>query len=153
MSMSVSVSRTNSSIVIAVVAFLTWFIKGLETATIYIFFQADPKLGTAINIGCACLTLYLAVLVVVGFGYSEATFAWSRPAQWILAYVSLTGISLLWTQSYSLLSACGYWLGFTAELAVIVLLLRCGSVQNIARAALKGFVWASVAVALVAWAA
>jgi len=136
---------------IAVVAFLAWFIQGLETATTYAFFQDDPKLGTAVNGSAACVTLYLAVLVVVAFRYSTTKRFWSPPARWILAYMLLAGVSLLWTQSYSLVSASGYWVAFVAELTTIAVLLRFSKAETFAPAALKGFVWASVVLALVAW--
>ena len=145
------VLRASHLTMIAVVASFAWFIKGLETATNYLFFQDDPKLGTAVNGVAACLTLYLAVLVVLASGSSEIKRVWSRPARWILAYATLAGVSLLWTQSYSLVSACGYWVSFIAELAVIALLLRYHQAEDFAPAALKGFVWASVVLALVAW--
>ncbi len=146
-------SRVTRSTVVFVVAFAAWFVSGLETATTYLFFQDNPKLGTAVNGGAACLTLYFAILTVLAFGYSEGKHVWSRPAQWILAYASFTGASLLWTQSSSLLSAFGYWAYFVAGLATIAILLRCDQVENVAPAALQGFVWASVVIALIAWTA
>jgi exopolysaccharide production protein ExoQ len=138
---------------ILLVASAILFIHGLQTITIYVFFQANPRTGTAVNVVTSCLGLYLSSLVAIAFGYSEAKRGWSRPARWVLAYACLAGVSLLWTQSSSLLNAFGYWIGLVAELGSIALLLRCDQASRIAPAALKGFVWATVVVAFVAWTA
>jgi exopolysaccharide production protein ExoQ len=147
------ITALDRSRTIALVASTVWFIHGLQTVTIYIFFQAQPRTGTAVNVAASCLSLYLSSLVAVAFGYSEAKRVWSRPARWVLAYACLAGISLLWTQSSSMLNPFGYWIGLIAELGAVALLLRCDQSSKLIPAALKGFVWATVVVALVAWTA
>jgi exopolysaccharide production protein ExoQ len=146
-------SRADRSTMTLVVAFTAWFVAGMETATNYLFFQADPRVGTIVNLGASCAMLYLTILVAVAFGYSKEKHVWSGPAQWILVYAVLTGVSLCWTQSSSLVNASGYWVAFIASLATIAVLIRSDRADNVALAALQGYVWASVILALIGWTA
>jgi exopolysaccharide production protein ExoQ len=145
--------RADRSTMTLVAAFTVWFVAGMEAATNYLFFQADPKLGTIVNVGASCLMLYFAILVAVAFGYSKEKHAWSRPVRWISVYVALTGVSLLWTQSSSLVNASGYWVAFVASLATTAILIRFDRADDVALAALQGFVWASAILALIGWTA
>jgi exopolysaccharide production protein ExoQ len=145
------VLRAERSTMTLVVAFTAWFVAGMETATNYLFFQADPRVGTMVNVGASCLMLYFAILVAAAFGYSKEKHVWSRPAQWILVYAALAGVSLFWTQSSSLVNASGYWVAFIASLVTIAVLIRFDRADNVALAALQGFVWASAILALIGW--
>lgn len=133
------------------VAFCCFFAKPLQLALTYLFFQDNPKLGTAFNIGVSLLGLYLVILLLIAYGFESRKRIWSRPTMWVLAYATLSGVSLLWSQSESLLHAFGYWIGFAAEIVTVVLILRSGSTGTIAVYALKGYVYASCVLALIAW--
>jgi O-antigen ligase len=44
-----------------------------------------------------------------------------------------------------------YWSGTTIDVATIIFLLRVGSVPEVAASIMKGFIWASCCIALIAW--
>jgi O-antigen ligase len=133
------------------VAFVCFFLSGVQTAVTYLLFQSAPRWGTGTTIGISCATLYLAGILLLAVGAQRVI--WPGPAKWILAYSALTGLSLIWSQSSSLPHATGYWIGFIAEFSVVVCFLKLGDVDRITVAALSGFIWAAAVVAIIAWTA
>ncbi len=133
-------------------SFAAWFLSAFNTATTYLFFQEEPKDGTAMAILSSCAMLLIVVLVPVVSG-SQNKIIWPRPAIWIFVYCGFTGLSLFWTQAASLSNAAGYWVGLAADLLVVVILLGCLDADTVALAAVKGFVVGSLIVAAVAWTA
>ena len=133
-------------------SFLAWSISALNTATTYLFFQDEPKNGTAFSILSSCTMLLLATLASLIFG-SPIKVAWPKPAKFSFAYFAFTGLSLFWTEASSLSSAAGYWLGLAADLLFVLVLFACEDGETVAISAVKGFVLGTVAVALIAWTA
>lgn len=133
-------------------SFLAWSISALNTANIYLFFQDEPRNGTAFSILSSCTMLLLAMLARLIFG-SPIKMAWPKPAKCSFAYFAFTGLSLFWTEASSLSSAAGYWLGLAADLLLVLLLLACEDAETVAVSAMKGFVLGTVVVAVIAWTA
>ena len=133
-------------------SFLAWSISALNTATTYLFFQDEPKNGTAFSILTSCTMLLLATLACLIFG-SPIKVAWPKPAKFSFAYFAFAGLSLFWTEASSLSSAAGYWLGLAADLLFVLILFACEDEEAVAISAVKGFVLGTVAVALIAWTA
>jgi exopolysaccharide production protein ExoQ len=138
--------------VVVSLSFAAWCLSALNTATTYLFFQDQPKNGTAISILSSCAMVLLAVLVPMIFG-SPIKLEWPKPATWMFVYTGFTGLSLFWTQASSLSNAAGYWVGFAADLLIVIILLGCEDVDTVALAAIKGFVVGSLVVAAIAWTA
>lgn len=133
-------------------SFVAWCLSALNTATTYLFFQEEPKNGTAISILSSCTILLIAGLVPMIFD-SPLKITWPKPARWIFVYTAFTGLSLFWTQASSLSNAAGYWVGFAADVLVVIMLLGCADAETVAVAAIKGFVAGSAVVAVIAWTA
>jgi O-antigen ligase len=133
-------------------SFLGWSISALNTANIYLFFQDEPRKGTAFSILSSCTMLLLAMLACLIFG-SPIRMVWPKPAKYSFAYFAFTGLSLFWTEASSLSSAAGYWLGLAADLLLVLMLFACEDVETVAISAIQGFVLGSVAVAVIAWTA
>jgi len=58
---------------------------------------------------------------------------------------------MLWGEAYSLVSAFAYWCGFAADLAIVLLVLRTGMVENTAAQLMKGYVVGACFIACVMW--
>lgn len=133
-------------------SFAVWFISALNTATTYLWFQDEPKNGTAVSVLSSCVMLVLVTLAMLIVG-SRRNSGWPNPAKWIFVYCALSGLSLSWTQASSLFSAAGYWIAFLADLLAVIILLSCDDVDRVAIAGIKGFVAGTLVVAAIAWAA
>ncbi|MBZ5612888.1 MAG: O-antigen ligase family protein [Acidobacteriia bacterium] len=141
-----------SSQLISSLSFAVWFLAALNTATTYLWFQDEPKNGTAVSILSSCVMLVLVTLAMLIVGFRRNS-GWPNPAKWIFVYCALSGLSLSWTQASSLFSAAGYWIAFFADLLAVIILLSCDDVDRVALAAIKGFVAGTLVVAAIAWAA
>src|SRR5579871_765070 len=127
-----------------------WF--AFKSCLTFLFFRADPQLGTAVR-----LTAALALLVIV-VGYTVLNPVprhdhWQQHAslRWIILYLALAGISILWTSSSSRGVAAAYWAGLVAEVLAVYLLLRRPAVDDNARRMMRGFIIGAMLLAVVAW--
>jgi hypothetical protein len=68
-----------------------------------------------------------------------------------MLFIAVSGCSLLWSETASPIASIAYWSGTAIDVATIVFLLRAGSVPEVATSVMKGFIWASCCVALIAW--
>jgi len=96
----------------------------------------------------------LAIVVVHSMGPAPRTVRsvlQAPSAGWVLLFLGFTGASLFWSSSASLPAATAFWLAMTADTAMIVILLRTGTVEAVVSAVMKGYVWGACAVAVVAW--
>src|SRR5579859_1174740 len=115
-------------------------------------FGTDARTGSELS-----LALSFLVLLVVGFcslGEVRQTFKsmvrlWS--IRWVLLFLLFSSCSLIWSSTESLSSAVSYWCGLAGDVAIMVLLLRAHGVTGVAVSLMKGFVWSSCCLALVAW--
>ncbi|MEO6807363.1 MAG: O-antigen ligase family protein, partial [Edaphobacter sp.] len=71
--------------------------------------------------------------------------------RWALIFIAFSGCSFLWSETASPIASMAYWSGTTIDVATIIFLLRVGSVPEIAASVMKGFIWASCCIALIAW--
>jgi exopolysaccharide production protein ExoQ len=110
--------------------------------------RTGAELGLALNV------LLLLVVAFCSLGEVRHTFGsmlrlWS--IRWVLLFILFSGCSLIWSSTESLPAAVGYWCGLVGDVAIVVLLLRANPVTDVAIALMKGFVWSSCCLALVAW--
>ena len=68
-----------------------------------------------------------------------------------LVFLGFSGCSLVWSATASLPAAMVFWCAMAADVAMVVLLLRVGPVNEIAAALMEGFVWGACVVAIIAW--
>jgi O-antigen ligase len=71
--------------------------------------------------------------------------------RWVFAFLAFSCASLAWSSTVSLSASAGYWCGIAADVAIVVLLFRSGSAIVVAHSLMKGFIWSTCLLALVAW--
>ncbi|HEY5255798.1 MAG TPA: O-antigen ligase family protein [Acidobacteriaceae bacterium] len=112
----------------------------------------DPRTGAEIT-----LALDLVLLLLVCFqslGYANRTFGSMlrlSSMRWVLLFLVFSCCSLTWSGTVSLVTSTAYWCGMTADVAIVVLLLRAGSVTGVSHSLMKGFIASACCIALIAW--
>lgn len=112
----------------------------------------EPQSGTAIM-----LLLDYLLLLWVAFQYAGTAGTTSSAVmrlssvRWVLLFIVFSGCSLFWSVAASLPAAAAYWCAMTADVAIVLLLLRSAPVEEAAHALMKGYVWGACLVALLAW--
>jgi exopolysaccharide production protein ExoQ len=71
--------------------------------------------------------------------------------RWVLVFLGFSFCSLSWSVTASLAAATAYWCAMAADVAMVVLLIRIGPVEEMSRALMKGYIWASCVIAVTAW--
>ena len=115
-------------------------------------FGADPQTGSAIKLSLSFLLF--AVVCFTWFGASTRTLgSLLEPSsvRWALLFIAFSGCSFLWSETAVMAVSIGYWSGTAIDVATIIFLLRAGSVPEVATSVMKGFIWASCCIALIAW--
>jgi O-antigen ligase len=69
----------------------------------------------------------------------------------VLLFLGFSGISLFWSVTASLSAAMAFWCAMVADTAIVVLLLRRASVDSVVNSLMRGYIWGSCAIAIVAW--
>ena len=115
-------------------------------------------LGTAPRAGAELsLLVDLLMLLVVCFrtlGYAQRTFGSMvrlSSIRWVLAFLAFSFCSLAWSATVSLPTSVAYWSGLAVDVAIVVVLLRSGSVTEISHSLMKGFVVSTCCLAVIAW--
>lgn len=128
------------------------FYFGFRLCISYLFFQSDPQLGAGVS---EALNLFLFIIVVfhsLGPAPLKLSFALRSPCfRCVMAFLALSLSSLLWSATVSVPVAFAYWCAMAADVAMVVLLLRTGPVDNVSAALMKGYVWGACFIALVTW--
>jgi O-antigen ligase len=112
----------------------------------------EPRTGAAIS-----LALNLLLLLLVCFhslGYANRTFGSMlrlSSMRWVLVFLVVSCCSLAWSGTASLATSSAYWCGMAADVAIVVLLLRAGSVTGVSHSLMKGFIVSACCIALIAW--
>ncbi len=112
----------------------------------------DPRAGAEI-----ALAVNLLLLLLVCFhslGYANRRFGSMlrlSSIRWVLAFLVFSCCSLIWSGTVSLSTSAAYWCGMAADVAIVVLLFRAGSVTGVSNALMKGFVLSACCLALIAW--
>jgi hypothetical protein len=115
-------------------------------------------LGTAPRAGAELsLLVDLLMLLVVCFrtlGHAQRTFGSTvrlSSVRWVLAFLAFSFCSLAWSATVSLPTSVAYWCGLAVDVAIVVVLLRSGSVTEISHSLMKGFVVSTCCLAVIAW--
>jgi exopolysaccharide production protein ExoQ len=115
-------------------------------------FGADPQTGSAIKL--ALSFLLFGAVCFTSFGASARTLgSLLQPSsvRWAFLFIAFSGCSFLWSETASIAASMAYWSGTAIDVATIIFLLRAGSVPEVAASVMKGFIWASCCIALIAW--
>ena len=116
------------------------------------FLGADPRTGTAINIALDGILLLATAFCSIGevcHPFREMTRLPS--IRWALLFLGFACCSLLWSSTASLPDSMAYWCAMAADLAIVVMLLRAGSLVGVSDSLMKGFIWGACTVAAIAW--
>jgi O-antigen ligase len=111
-----------------------------------------PRAGSELN-----LALELLMLLLVCFyslGYKQRTFGSMlrlSSVRWVFAFLIFSFCSLAWSATVSLPTSVAYWCGIAADVVMVVLLLRAGSVSGVSHSLMKGFVLSACCLAVIAW--
>jgi exopolysaccharide production protein ExoQ len=112
----------------------------------------DPQAGVEIS-----LTLNFALLIVAAFfSLGEVRHPRSRMAKlpsvrWVFLFLGFSCCSLLWSSTASLSAAIAYWCAMAADVAMVILMLRAGSITDVTHSLMKGYMWGACAIAVIAW--
>jgi O-antigen ligase len=115
-------------------------------------FGADLQTGSEIKLALGFLLFGAACFI--SFGAATRTLSsilQPSSVRWAMLFIAVSGCSLLWSETASPIASIAYWSGTAIDVATIVFLLRAGSVPEVAASVMKGFIWASCCVALIAW--
>jgi hypothetical protein len=112
----------------------------------------EPSAGTALS-----LSLDLLLLALVCFdslGYARLTFRSMlrlSTVRWVVVFLAISCCSLAWSETASVPVSAAYWCGLVTDAAIVVLLFRGNSTVSVSHSLMKGFIWSSCCLALVAW--
>jgi O-antigen ligase len=126
----------------------------LRVCITFLFFQADPPTGAIVSVALNLLLL----LPVAAYAAGPAAVPLSQaiktgPVRWVMAFLSLAAISLLWSETPSIIVALGYWAAMVSDVALVLLLVCVDGAEYAVDSLLKGFVCGTGLLCVIAWAA
>jgi hypothetical protein len=115
-------------------------------------FGQDAQYGVVVSLALNYLLLILAAGGALGTAPSALPPILRLPSfRWVLLFLGFSGISLSWSVTASLPAAMAFWVGMVADTAIVVLLLRRGPLDSVMNSLMRGYIWGSCAIAIVAW--
>jgi len=112
----------------------------------------EPSTGSALTFSLDLILFGLVCFDSTGANQRTLGSMLQLPAvRWVLLFLAFSGASLLWTESASLLNSIAYWFGLVVDVGSVLLILRSGSAIDDCYSMLKGFIWSSCFLALIAW--
>ena len=113
---------------------------------------AQPSTGSAMSIGLDLLLFGLVCFNTLGASQRTLAAMLRMPAiRWVLVFLVFSGLSLAWSETASLPDSIAYWAGLWLDVASLVLLLRGDTGSDGAHAVLRGFIWSTCLLAMIAW--
>jgi exopolysaccharide production protein ExoQ len=115
-------------------------------------FGVEPSTGSALSIGLDVVLCGLVCFNTLGAG-QRTIVSMLRPTatRWVLVFLAFSGLSLAWSETASLPDSIVYWLGLLVDVAIVVLLLRRDSGIDDAHSIMRGFIWSTCLLAMIAW--
>jgi exopolysaccharide production protein ExoQ len=115
-------------------------------------FGQDAQDGVIVSLVLNYLLFVLIALDALGRdAYTPRSVLRLPSFRWVLLFLSFSGISLSWSVTASLPAAIAFWCAMAADTAIVVLLLRRGSVDSVVNSLMRGYIWGSCSIAVVAW--
>ncbi len=129
------------------------FFFAYRFALTYLGFQSNPRAGSIVSLALSSLLFAVAVVYTSGDGdYSISFSLSSHSVRWLIAYIVLSGSSLLWTAAESIADAAALWTGMVLELGTVLLLIRRPRAAEQTDCLFKGYVFGMLFIGAVAWA-
>jgi exopolysaccharide production protein ExoQ len=130
---------------------LIGFIFAFRVCLTVLWFQDEPQNASILSVALSLTLLFAAALSTIGGKPSIPAACFRTPTlRCIAAFLGLALLSLLWTPA-PLSAAAGYCCAWVADIATIWFILRDGPPEETVAAIMKGFVWGSCLVGLIAW--
>jgi exopolysaccharide production protein ExoQ len=130
---------------------LIGFVFAFRVCLALLWFQDEPEQASILSVAISLTLLTAAALSTIGSTPSVPASCFRNPTiRWVVAFLGLALVSILWTPA-PLSSAAGYWCAWAADIAAVWFVLREGPAEMQAAAVMKGYVWGSCLVAIVAW--
>lgn len=112
----------------------------------------DPQTGAGISLAVNFLLLILAAFFSLGEVCHPLNWMAKLPSvRWVFLFLGFSCCSLLWSSTASLSAAVAYWFAMAADVAMVILMLRAGSITDVTHSLMKGYVWGACAIAIIAW--
>ncbi len=112
----------------------------------------DPQTGVVLNLALNLFLLLAVALQTLGIpGPLKVPLLRLPSVRWVALFLAFSGCSLAWSVTASLPAAMAYWCAMTADVFIVVLLLRASHVVDVTDSLMKGYVWGACAVAVIAW--
>lgn len=112
----------------------------------------DPSTGAALSICLDLLLLGLVCFCSLGaIHYTFRSMLRISSIRWVLVFLMLSCCSFAWSETVSAVDSSAYWLGLVADIAIVILLLRSDSTTSVSHSIMKGFIWSTCSLAVVAW--
>ncbi|MGD0734981.1 MAG: oligosaccharide repeat unit polymerase [Terracidiphilus sp.] len=115
-------------------------------------FGIDPQTGAGLTLAINFLLLGVVAFHSLGPVPLNSVSLIRLPSSfWVFLFLGFSGLSLFWSFAESLSAAVVFWCAMAADTAMVFLLLRTGPVGEMSSALMRGYVYASCCIALVAW--
>jgi exopolysaccharide production protein ExoQ len=112
----------------------------------------EPSTGTGVSLVLDVLLLGVACFNLPGSFLTAFRSLRRLPSvRWVFIFLAVSFVSLAWSETASLANSAAYWFGLAIDVAVVALLFQAGSTTNVSHSLMKGFVWSTCLLALVAW--
>jgi exopolysaccharide production protein ExoQ len=115
-------------------------------------FHADPQTGVEVSLVFSFLLLGVVAFHSLGPAPRTLMSILRFPScLWVLFILGFSGCSLIWSVTASVPAAVAFWSIMSADVAIVVLLLRTGPIVEMSSALMKGYVCATCCIAIIAW--
>jgi exopolysaccharide production protein ExoQ len=140
---------------VSVLAFIVGFFFSFRIAIVLVCVRVlgtEPRTGTGLAIVLNLLLLVLACFDRLGaLPRAAPSFRWNSTVRWVLIFLIFSLCSLFWSVTVSLPSSIAYWCEMASDVGIVTLLLRTGPAAIEATSLMKGFIWSSCCLGLLAW--
>jgi exopolysaccharide production protein ExoQ len=112
----------------------------------------DPQAGTELSLGLNFLLFFVVAFNSLGdvlYPIDSMFRLWS--IRWVFLFLAFSCCSLAWSSTASLSASFAYWGALVADVAIVMLLLRAEPAATVAPNLMKGFIWSTCIIAVVAW--
>ena len=112
----------------------------------------EPGTGAGISLALNLLLLVFAAFYSLGPGNRTlGSILRLSSSRWVLVFLMVSCCSLAWSGTVSLPTSSLYWCGMAADVAIVVLLFRTRQAMEVSHSLMKGFIWSTCLLALIAW--
>jgi exopolysaccharide production protein ExoQ len=148
---TVSARQLDNRAVAFAVGFYFSFRLGIVLLSVRII-GLEPSTGTALSLALDVLLLGLVCFNVLGSAdTSVRSMLGLSTIRWVLFFLALSSCSLAWSETASLSNSSAYWLGLATDVTIMLLVFRGASTISVSHSLMRGFIWSTCCLALVAW--